>query len=45
MYGPREADAPLAGVNFLGHRDGGIAGTFSAALQGVYAGVLAGETI
>ncbi len=44
MYGPREADAPLAGVNFLGHRDGGIAGTFSAALQGVYAGVLTGET-
>ena len=44
MYGPREADAPLAGVNFLGHRDGGIAGTFSAALQGVYAGILAGET-
>ncbi len=44
MYGPREADAPLAGVNFLGHRDGGIAGTFSTALQGVYAEVLAGET-
>ena len=44
MYGPREADAPLAGVNFLGHRDGGVAGTFSTALQGVYAEVLAGET-
>ena len=44
MYGPRKADASLAGVNFLGHRDGGIAGTFSAALQGVYTGDLTGET-
>ncbi len=44
MYDSGETDAVLAGVGFLGHQDGGLAGTFSEALKDLYAEELAGET-
>lgn len=36
MYTPQGTGADLAGVGILGHQDGGLAGTFSGALQALY---------
>ena len=44
LYDRRGNGAPLAGVCFLGHQDGGIAGTFAEPLQSVYGPELSGET-
>ena len=44
MYGSRQSAPVLSGVCFLGHQDGGLAGTFAESLRGIYGEELQGET-